>query len=151
MRDCRTEAACLRIIHTSMTSPPHVLLLGAAWHEMQATVALGEFVNPSPQHSLCDLGEQDCWMFLPIWQSLLTPPLHPRIFGDVLTFASNANEAFTDHCIPGACVFANTIDLLYKDNHCNVLFCRMDTLNQHVECADISTHKLWYTCSLLLF
>ena len=71
MRDCRTEAACLRIIHTTMTSPPHVVLLGAAWHEMQATVALGEFVNPSPQHSLCDLGElgeQDCWMFLPICQ-----------------------------------------------------------------------------------
>ena len=46
-----------------------------------------------------------------------------------------------------------TLSLFFssRDNHCNVSFCRMDTLNQHVECADISTHKLWYTCSLLLF
>ncbi|KAG2614252.1 hypothetical protein PVAP13_4KG378003 [Panicum virgatum] len=100
MRDCRTEAACLRIIHTSMTSPPHVVLLGAAWHEMQATVALG------------------------FWGTYRRSP--PILMKHSLTTA-------------------------YQDNHCNVLFCRMDILNQHVECADISTHKLWYTCSLLLF
>jgi len=63
----------------------------------------------------------------------------------VLTFASNANEAFTDHCIPRACVFANTIDHLFRI--ITVMFCRMDTLNQHVECADISTQALVYLFS----
>jgi len=63
----------------------------------------------------------------------------------VLTFASNANEAITDHCTPGACVFANTIDHLFRI--ITVMFCRMDTLNQHVECADISTQALVYLFS----
>jgi len=63
----------------------------------------------------------------------------------VLTFASNANAAFTDHCTPGACVFANTTDHLFRI--ITVMFCRMDTLNQHVECADISTQALVYLFS----